>query len=276
MANKQERQKRRRERERIRQKIKQQVSISHPEMSQQVQSDEPYTKVDQQQNKPSLLAFVVRMVGFSPILFLIVMLGLPNNLYFESLPNWFHSILDQQVAILTLCAGQSAIIGLMINNRDRIIREGMTFSTYTLFVAAGATALAGYRAIGDSTSGHVVIMTLFISFFPAVWAEPISIVIKRLWNSVTSKKGLAIIGLIVFVISVMWNQYQDENYIRNWLLIPFGVLLGIIVSVALLWLVLEISIRWIPRLWTWLIGKVRGAYNYLNERFRGKGRSRKD
>ena len=235
------------------------------------QPQEPNTEADQQQDRPTLLAFVIRAVGFLPSASLVVALMLPNELYRDQLPGWYHSVLDQQVAILTLCAGHAGIISLLINIKGRV-----NFNTYALFIAAGATALAGYRAIGDSTAGHTIFITLFFSFFPAVWAEPISAAVNRVWNFVKSRKGLTIGIVVSLLILITFNQYHNENYIRNWLLIPFGILLAIIATVAFSWVVLKLAIKYIPILWAWIARRAIGTYNHLRERFHRATRKEKN
>lgn len=193
---------------------------------------------------PSSLTYAIRTAGLLPLTIIFVCLALPNHLYSDQFPDWLVLVLEDQVAILTLCAGQAAIIGLLISVRGR-----PNFSTYALYIAAGATALAGEKAIGDTTGGHLIVLTLFLSFFPAVWAEKFNKVLILLWNAAKSRTVRWSIILTTALVLISINQYRDENYIRNWLIIPFGILLGIIVAIAISLVVINYSIKLSSKLW---------------------------
>ena len=117
---------------------------------------------------PNLLAVAIRTTGIAPIAFLVVALSL-HELYPTIIPRWFEPIVDKQTAVLTLSAGHAGIIGLLISTKGRL-----TPSTYALLIAAVATALAGFRTIGDSISGQAVATTLALLTIPAVWSELLS------------------------------------------------------------------------------------------------------
>ena len=123
-------------------------------------------RTDDQKSSP--LTHAIRLTGIAPIVLLVVSLAL-HDLFPRYIPHWFQPIIDKDVAVLTLSAGHAAIIGLLISNRGRF-----NWSTYALFIAALATALAGFRTIGESTPGHVVALMLFLLTGPAVWAEWLS------------------------------------------------------------------------------------------------------
>ena len=125
-----------------------------------------------------------------------------------------------------------------------------------MLIAAVATATAGHRSIGESTVGHTVTVTLFLTTIPAVWAERLSFLTRRTWNFLWSKKGLTIIGAATFVILVTFNQGRDENYIRNWLMIPASILLGGFIAVQVCWVVLKLSFKYVPILFRILRSRV--------------------
>ena len=189
----------------------------------------------------SFLTHAVRATGILPIVVLVGILT-THHLYAGHIPLWFIPIIEKQVATLTLCAGHAAIIGLWIN---REIKH--RWSTFALVVAALATAGAGYRSIGEDVAGHVLVVMLFMLLIPAIWAESISRVISRTSRLFKSKNAFFLIGLVLWVPLIYYNQLHNENYIRNWLLIPLGILCGFIVSAFLLWL----SFKYIPVAYSW-------------------------
>ena len=176
---------------------------------------------EQQEGKPSALVHAIRITGIAPIALLVGFLALHEHLAGD-IPHWFQPIVDKEVAVLTLSAGHAGIIGLLISNKGRF-----TPSTYALFIAAVATALAGLRTIGESTPGVVVALMLFLLTIPAVWAEALSARIQRVWIFVRSWQGVSTISFVTAVVVAAYNQSQDANYIRDWILIPFGILAGI-------------------------------------------------
>ena len=215
---------------------------------------------DQQEGKPSALAHAIRITGIAPIALLVGALAshhfLPGHL-----PHWFQTIVDKDVAVLTLSAGHAGIIGLLISNRGRF-----TWSTYALFIAAVATALAGLRTIGESTPGVVVALMLFLLTVPAVWAEPLSAHMQRVWSFARTRGGISTILLVTGVVGIAINQFRDENYIKNWILIPFGILTGIAVVAFVLWLLTRLSYKYIPILFGWLSSIVAAIRRWLVRR----------
>ena len=206
------------------------------------------------ERRGSVLAHAVRATGILPI---IVLMGIltTHHFYSDQVPQWFLPIIERQVAALTLCAGHAAIIGLWINREPQ-----PRWSTFALLVAAFSTAGAGYRAIGDNPAGHVLVLLLFLLFIPAVWAEPISRGLSRFLGFLRTRKGVITLALVLWVPLVFYNQWQNENYIRNWLLIPLGILLAFVVSASLLWVILRLAFRYLPVAWWWGQRRLANAY----------------
>ena len=193
---------------------------------------------------PTLLAGAIRTVGIAPIALLVAALSL-HELYPGPIPRWLEPIVDKQTAVLTLSAGHAGIIGLLISTKGRF-----TPSTYALLIAAVATALAGFRTIGDSTAGQAVAATLALLTIPAVWSEFLSTLPMRVWYFARSPKGILVILFVTSVMSVAYNQSLNENYIRDWMLIPFGVLTGIVVASYLVWILAKLIYRFAPVLFS--------------------------
>lgn len=197
---------------------------------------------EEKQGKPSTLSRAIRLTGLAPIALLVASLAL-HNLWPWSIPHWFQPIIDNEVAVLTLSAGHAGIIGLLINNRGRF-----TSSTYALFIAATATALAGLRTIGESTPGVVIAMMLFLLTVPAVWAETLSVKTQQAWVFVRSRSGISIILLLISLVWIAYNESRYEDYIKNWILIPLGILAGIILGAFVIWLLLKLIYKCVLKL----------------------------
>lgn len=210
------------------------------------------TKIEEEllEEEPDALAFAIRAAGIGPLALLVSTLAL-HELIPWPIPSWFRPIVDNQTAVLTLCAGQATIIGLLISTKGRFV-----WSTYALLIAAAATALAGHRTIGESTSGHLVAVTLPLLTVPAVWAEWLSTKIRWVWTSVRSRKGLSVILIFFAVVVTAYNQSRNENYIRDWFLIPLGILAGIGVATCVLWLVAKLVTRCFQTVYSWLSSKI--------------------
>ena len=194
-----------------------------------------------------------------------VILG-SHQLYPGAIPIWFQPILDKQIAVLTLSAGHAGIIGLLISNRGR-----STWSAFALLTAATATALAGYRTIGESTVGQFVALTLALLTFPAVWPERLSAKMQRFWAFARTLGGISTILLMMGVVGIAYYQSQYENYIRDFILIPFGILAAIVIVACVLWLLIKLSQRYVPVLFAWLSSRVVVAYRRVA---RGRDRPR--
>ena len=184
----------------------------------------------------TLLAHAIRATGILPIIGLISIL-LTHHFYTAYIPQWFHTVVKQEVAVLTLCAGHAGIIGISISLRR--VQHG--WSTFALAVAAFATAGAGYRAIGDDMTGHIVVLLLFLSIVPAIWAEAISRSLSSLWRFIRTRTGMMSILLLVAVPLIIHNQLQNENYVRNWIVIPLFVVLGVLTTAMALWLLFKLA-----------------------------------
>ena len=218
---------------------------------------------EQQEGKPSALVHAIRITGIAPIALLVGFLALHDHLPGD-IPHWFQPIVDKEVAVLTLSAGHAGIIGLLISTKGRF-----TSSTYALFIAAVATALAGLRTIGESTPGVVVALMLFLLTIPAVWAEALSARVQRVWGFSRSWGGIWSILFVTSVVGIAYYQSQYENYIRDFILIPFGILAGIAAVALMLWFLFRLSHKYVPTLFAWLTSRVAAAYTRVARR-RGK------
>ncbi len=205
-------------------------------------------------NSPAL-THAFRFIGIAPIAFLVAILAL-HDWFPRHIPHWFQPIVDGQVAVLTLSAGHATIIGLWVSSRGRF-----NWSSFALLIAASATALAGFRTIGDSTSGHVVTLMLFLLTVSAAGAEWLSAVTLRIWT----RRGFLAVLAVLFVVLVAYNQARDENYIRNWLLIPLGIMTAIVVGAWVLWLLIRLIYRYAPIVFGWLGSGIVAAYRRLLE-----------
>ena len=208
-------------------------------------------------SRPSALTHAIRLTGIAPIVLLVVSLAL-YVLFPRYVPYWFQPIVDKEVAVLTLSAGHATIISLLISYRGRF-----TWSTFALFIAAIATALAGIRTIGDSTPGQVVALMLLLLTGPAVWAEWLGAKTLRIWRLAGIRGITSAVLLVVFVILVTYNQARDENYIRNWILIPMLIFTGIVIGACILWLLLRLIYRFTPIAFGWVCSIVGAAYRRL-------------
>ena len=97
----------------------------------------------------------------------------------------------------------------------------------------------------------MVALLLFALFIPTMWAEQIVAVLSRLWRFFRHQKGWFILLGIIAAGAIIYRQSQDENYFRNWILIPIGIFLGVIVAVVLLWAAFKLSLRFWPIAWAW-------------------------
>ena len=191
----------------------------------------------QDEDKPILFANAARVIGIAPIAVLVAALAL-HDLWPWRIPQWLQSIVDMEVAVLTLSAGHAGIIGLLISSRGRL-----TWSIYPLFVAAVATALAGNRTIGESTPGQVVTLVLFLLTIPAVWPDIVSTKLQETWSFLRSLRGVTtfLIGIALGIAA--YFQSRDEDYVKDWILIPLGILLGFVLSTIVVWILLRLSYK---------------------------------
>ena len=140
------------------------------------------TRAEQHDGEPSITTLAIRLAGIAPFALLVVVLA-SLDLYPKPLPQWVQPVADKQIAVLTLTAGHAGIIGLLISTKGRF-----TFSTFALVIAATATALAGFRTIGDSTSGQAIAAMLVLLTIPAVFAESLSAKLHQVWKMGTFSK----------------------------------------------------------------------------------------
>ena len=218
--------------------------------------NDPVTIEKEQPRKESaILTNVIITVGFIPMVMLLAILV--THEYYINLIPWFQPIVEIRVAVLTLTAGQAAIIGLVMSKRLS------NWSSLALLIAAVATYLAGHQTIGDNLEGRVIAIVLFFSVILTVVAKSIDTVIKNAWRFVWSKKGFVCILTIVGLIAAIYNQSQDENYIRNWILIPSAVFVGFVVSIGVLWLLIKLSIKCLATIYPWLRQWISYVYKRL-------------
>ena len=201
-----------------------------------------------------ILVLTLRAIGVLPIVLLVAILAI-DSFIAGIAPNWLLPVIDEKVAVLTLSAGHAAIIGLMMRNRGRI-----TLSAYPLLVAGIATALAGFHSIGDSTVGAAVALSLDLMTALAIWAVGISTWMRRIWPNLRSIRTLltfVLFAIAYFAIStavrmIVAFQSQDENYWRNWLLIPFLVLVAFVFALAVVWRLMRLAYRNRRHYYDWL------------------------
>ena len=179
-----------------------------------------------------------------------------HGYYIDRIP-WFQPIIEKQVAVLTLTAGQAAIIGLLMNKRI------FEWSSLALLIAAIATYTAGYQIIGDNTAEQVIAIVLFFSGILIVFAKRISAGINKTWRFVWPKNGSFTIFAIVGLIAFIYNQSRDENYFINWILIPSAVFVGFVVSIGVLWLLIKLSINRFITVYQWLRPRISYVYKRL-------------
>ena len=193
----------------------------------------------QQESKPTLLAHLIRLVAFLPIVVPITILALPSMLS-GLIPAYFQSILDEHVRlpILTMTAGNAGIMGIFLQSGSRA-----TWATLALSCAALATYIAGHTALDlgklNSNAAYTIITTQLLSVVAIIMANSISrmtiSLTKTIRSILWSKSTLYFVGVIIFVLTVSYNQSRNENYIRDWLLIPFGIVFGLILALLGLW-----------------------------------------
>ena len=211
------------------------------------------TQGEQQEGKQPALTEAIRLAGIAPIALLVGSLAL-HDLWPLPIPDWFQPIIEHKVAVLTLSAGHAAIIGLLISYKGRF-----TSGNYAMYIAAAATALAGLQTIGDSTPGVVIALMLLLLTVPAVWAEALSADAQRVWAFVRSLKGISIILFGLASVGIAYFQSRDENYIRNFILIPFAILAGIVLAAFVIWLLLKLIYKYVPPLYGWLRSRIAAA-----------------
>ena len=235
------------------------LQSTHPSTVQTREDADAKMREERQEDKPSTLTLAIRAAGIAPIALLVVTLA-SHDIWPWRTPHWFQPIVDMEVAVLTLSAGHAGIIGLLISNRGRF-----TWSTYALLIAAVATALAGLRTIGESTPGLVVAVMLIFLTVPAVWADALSANMQQFGGFLRSRRGIFIVLIVTVAVVAAYNQSKDEDYIRDWILIPFGILAGVIVIASVLWLLFRLSHKYVPILFSWLRSRTAAAYRRVTQ-----------
>ena len=217
----------------------------------------------QRDEKLTLLTHLIRFIGIAPIAVLVLALAL-HDLWPWRIPQSLQPLVDMEIAVLTLSAGHAGIIGLLISSKGRL-----TWSIYPLLIAALATLVAGNRTVGDSTPGQFVAVLLFFLMFPAVWPEAVSAWLR----SLLSIRGAAatVIGIALGITAFF--QARDEDYVRDWILIPLAILIGFILSLILAWTLLQLSYRYVQTRLSRSKGLALTTYRKIT-RSRNKGRAR--
>lgn len=229
------------------------------------------TAVQAAEDKRPSFADAVRVTGIVPIALLVVALGSYGYWPWHT-PVWFQSIVEMEVAVLTLSAGHLAIIGLLINNKG-----GFKLGSLALYIAGVATAFAGIRGIGDSTPGKLVLLMLILSSVPAIWAEAVSTNLQRFWRYIRTWQGIICIllwiGAVIAIQITIFFQSRDEDYIRNWILIPLAILFGALAGLAITWHLLKLCYKYIPVLYSRFKARTAATRKKVASR-RGKRRRR--
>ena len=191
------------------------------------------------ENKHTILVQAIRAVAFLPIVVPMTIFALPSMLS-DSIPTYFQSILDEhvQLPILTMTAGNAGIMGIFLQRGSRA-----TWATFALSCAALATYIAGHSALDldklNSNAAYAIITAQLFSVVAIIMANSISrmtiSLTKTIWSVLYSKSTLYLVGVLIIVLTVSYNQSQNENYISDWLLIPFGTVFGLILASLGLW-----------------------------------------
>ena len=201
-----------------------------------VEDESMNTNQEQPHQKSPLLTGLVKAAGFIPMLALVAILG-TNQFYINLIP-WFQPVIDDQVAILTLTAGNAAIIGIFMDKNLSGLNK------VALLTAAIATYLAGHQAIGDNIAGKFITIVLSLSAIVVILAEFIVAGFEKARRFIRSWTGLLFILFVVVGIPIAaYNQLQNENYIRDWILIPIAAIIGFAILVAILWLLVKLSLK---------------------------------
>ncbi len=194
----------------------------------------PTTVQAAEDTRPSF-AEVLRIAFIVPLTLLVVALGIHQYWPWHT-PQWFQSIADKEIEVLTLSAGHLVVIGLLITNNGRF-KSG----AYTLYVAAVAMAIVGFKRFADVVPDSVAVLILWT--MPAIWAEGVSAILKSFWNSLRWWFITCIllgIGAGVAIEITIYMQARDENYIRDWILIPLGI---VAVTAAIIWALLRLAYK---------------------------------
>lgn len=213
------------------------------------------TKDEQRDAVPSGLLGAIRLTAIITFALLILSL-MTRAIWHWPIPNWFQPILEAEVAVLSLSAGHLALIGIHIGTGGR-----SDLSKSALSIAALATAFAGFRAIGESTPANVITLLMFFLTVLAIWPEKLIALSRWIGRHVWSWCGLAGFMLAIAAVITCYFQAHDENYIKNWILIPFGIIVGIAVSIFAVWILIRLAYRYVPRMWSWLRSRVVAILN---------------
>lgn len=239
----QKRLKRRREKRRQKRRAKQISDLQKTTVQDDENKAHLSTSETKRNNEYSILANVIRGFAIIPIILFVSLLS--GHHLLPSIPHWFQPVVDKQIPMLTLSAGNLGIMGVLIGTKGR-----NTWSTLALLGAALATFTIGYRGLGLDEDGNisvgVITIIQFLLYIPALLAERISGTIQSfrdmIRNIFSLKRLINMVLIVIFIVLISYNQSQDEHYIRNWLLIPIGVFTGIILFMLALWFIVKYSI----------------------------------
>ena len=197
-----------------------------------------------QDSRAPIIAFIIQYVSISTIALLVVIVAL-GDYCVGFICNWVEPINEIEVYVLAIIAGFAGIIGLFIGNP----REHIT-STIALFIAAMATAIAGYLSIGDNIAGRDIVSALAVFSILSLSAEWIGNRIINLRAAAKSLIVMATVATFIIVISVFYSQPGIEHYFSTWILLPFGIIV-INVVICLMYLNYEkvIMCLMVPFIW---------------------------
>ena len=214
--------------------------------------EDAHAKFEKEQEKDRRpgLTHVIRLTAITTIALLILSV-MTRDLSPWPIPHWFRPLADREIAVLTLSAGHLAYIGIHIANKGK-----SDLSKYALSIAALATSFAGFRALGETIPGNVITLMLFFLTGLAIWAEKFIANLRRIWRCVWSWCGLVTFVLLIAAVIACYFQAHDENYIKNWILIPFGIIVGIAVSIFVVWILIRLGYKYVPRMCSWLKSRV--------------------
>ena len=200
-----------------------------------------------------VLAHVLRTVSFIPMVLIVVSFSVLH--YVEaSLPEWAQPVAENDIAILTVTAGNAAIYAILT-----IWHKARGWGSFGLLVAAYATYLAGYRSITDDPVSVGILTILLVCMVPAIFADAIANgtvrTVRQAGSFVLSPNGRILIVVIIFAVIVPHKQRQDEDYIMNWILKPLGIIVAFLITGVLTWVVFAHS----PKLLCNVIRRIRNV-----------------
>ena len=187
------------------------------------------TTRSKQNAKVPMITFIIQYVSISTILLLVVFVAL-GGYCTGIICNWTKPINGIEVYVLAITAGFAGVIGLFIGNR----RE-YSLSIYALFIAALATATAGWLSIGGNVAGRDIVIGLALLTTLSILAEWAGNLIVNLRVIVRFLIVIATIFAFIVAILALDSQSIVERHFSIWILLPFGiaVIIAVICSIYL-------------------------------------------